>query len=450
MEIKERVNDKIGFSSLILAILTHIIGYYYFIKGEFSFADFTGDLMVLFFTAFISVGILIEIYSSLIEATVKKYLETLYKAREYDIIRPQILSLEADKKVLEKQTEHWNNYVDKERRKLISDREILNKEANQQLLTVRQLAAEKSQGFPLLAKAYAEYFELLDLQMAKKLEKKKRPAIKAAEEIRNIAKEKREAIKALRVVRYQMEYYEKLFPWLSEFRDENIEDILIEEATDQSDLQDDPARQWLSAAEYKNLSSTEKYQIALERYWKNRKTRWQIGRDYERYIGYLYEIKGYKVLYQGAIEGFSDLGRDIIATKGKIIEVVQCKYWSKEKIIHEKHIFQLYGTVIAFEMDNPKKKIVGVLVTSAKLSDRAKQFADKLGIDIKQAFSFEEYPCIKCNISRKDGSKIYHLPFDQQYDRVSIEIEHGEMYVSTVAEAEASGFRRALRWSGRE
>jgi hypothetical protein len=52
-------------------------------------------------------------------------------------------------------------------------------------------------------------------------------------------------------------------------------------------------------------------------------------------------------------------------------------------------------------------------------------------------------------VSRKDGIKIYHLPFDQQYDRTIIEEERNERYVETVKEAEALGFRRAFRWKGK-
>ena len=50
-------------------------------------------------------------------------------------------------------------------------------------------------------------------------------------------------------------------------------------------------------------------------------------------------------------------------------------------------------------------------------------------------------------INRANGDKIYHLPFDQQYDRCIIN-EPGEFYASTVAEAEKAGFRRAMRWRG--
>ena len=41
--------------------------------------------------------------------------------------------------------------------------------------------------------------------------------------------------------------------------------------------------------------------------------------------------------------------------------------------------------------------------------------------------------------------KIYHLPFDQQYDRIAIDAGKGECYTATVKEAEKLGFRRAFR-----
>ncbi|WP_439794691.1 sunset domain-containing protein [Turicimonas muris] len=43
------------------------------------------------------------------------------------------------------------------------------------------------------------------------------------------------------------------------------------------------------------------------------------------------------------------------------------------------------------------------------------------------------------------GNKIYHLPFDQQYDKTRID-KPGEYWVKTVKEAEKLGFRRAYRW----
>ncbi len=55
---------------------------------------------------------------------------------------------------------------------------------------------------------------------------------------------------------------------------------------------------------------------------------------------------------------------------------------------------------------------------------------------------------IKCNINQSTKEKIYHLPFDQQYDRTKITAECGEFYATTVAEAEKKGFRRAFRFAG--
>ena len=53
---------------------------------------------------------------------------------------------------------------------------------------------------------------------------------------------------------------------------------------------------------------------------------------------------------------------------------------------------------------------------------------------------------IKCHVGKTE--KIYHLPFDQQYDRTQMSRDDGDIYVSTVAEAEKLGFRRAYRWKG--
>lgn len=44
------------------------------------------------------------------------------------------------------------------------------------------------------------------------------------------------------------------------------------------------------------------------------------------------------------------------------------------------------------------------------------------------------------------GTKIYHLPFDQQYDKTKLEKKYGELYCKTVKEAEDAGFRRAFRY----
>jgi hypothetical protein len=257
---------------------------------------------------------------------------------------------------------------------------------------------------------------------------------------------------------YVLAYYESLFPFLVDFREEAAADdvgAVVEDGLNDGVPPDeafDNARRWLTADEFKKLPTARKYQLALDRYWAKRKTRWEVGRDFERYIGYTYEIRGYNVQYQGIIEGFADFGRDLIATNAGEAEIVQCKYWSAHRTIHEKHIFQLLGTALAYKLEHPSETVSAVFVTSTTLSERAREFADQLSVLmpflVRENEQFEQYPCIKCNVSRKNGEKIYHLPFDQQYDKVLIEEERTERYASTVEEAENLGFRRAQRWLG--
>jgi hypothetical protein len=78
----------------------------------------------------------------------------------------------------------------------------------------------------------------------------------------------------------------------------------------------------------------------------------------------------------------------------------------------------------------------------------AKEVAGKLEVQFYELARISDYPMIKCNISGRDKERIYHLPFDQQYDRVKIS-GRPEMYAYTVAEAERAGFRRAWRWQGK-
>ena len=326
------------------------------------------------------------------------------------------------------------------------------------------LAKEKAVGFPWLAKAYDEYFELSDIQSELNLITKKHPAIKEAERYKHAAAAKRKALAENRVRKYQIAYYEYLFPWLTDYRDAEIDDASIQvfseemERTQSDDgLERDPAEYWLTASEYENLSTSEKYQMALDRYWNNKKSPWEVGRLYERYVGYLFEQQGFSVTYHGILEGYEDLGRDLICQRRGLTLIVQCKCWKRVKIIHEKHINQLYGTTAKYLLELQEvggtfdlfndHKVVAHFVTSATLSEKAAKFAKALKIEVLAGLTLIPFPCIKCNIGQ-DGEKIFHLPFDQQYDRTIVSPERGEFYANTIAEAEGKGFRRAWRWRG--
>jgi hypothetical protein len=338
--------------------------------------------------------------------------------------------------------------LDKYRDQLEARREKLERQTSE----LSALIAEKTQGFPWLSQAFADYFQLEAMKEADQLQYKKHPAPVAADRVREISRQRRQVEAELRVAKYLLHYYESLFPWLVDFRGEDLDDLIERKLKGPQQAEEaqfeDPARAWLTDAEYRSLPSSTKYQMALDRYWSKRKSRWEIGRDYERYIGYLHEQDGFHVYYQGIVEGLADMGRDLIARKDREVGVVQCKYWSRDKTIHEKHIFQLFGTLTAYRVDHPEVEAQGKFVTSTTLSERAKLFATVLGIEHVENLPLRPYPCIKCNVSRRDGAKIYHLPFDQQYDRTLVEEERLECYVATVEEAERLGFRRAFRWKG--
>lgn len=312
------------------------------------------------------------------------------------------------------------------------------------------LAKERQIGFPWLANAYKEAYKLLDSRFEGYLRKKKRPAVKAAEAVKEETRKRREAEKLLKIAQYQIEYYENIAPFLIDLKEEvelptEEEQQNYRKYTEQE--REDKTTEFLSVEEYRKLSTSEKNQLALDRYWSRPKSKAHIGKIYERYVGYLYETKGYEVEFVGIIRGLEDLGRDLVCKKGGEMIIIQCKNWSQFKVIYEKHIFQFFGTVFEFKDSNPEMRVSARFVTSTKLSDLARRFSKALDIDLDENFKMDkEYPSIKCNISKKDKTKIYHLPFDQMYDKVKIEPDKGEFYCKTVEEAEKLGFRRAFRY----
>lgn len=322
-------------------------------------------------------------------------------------------------------------------------------EINLKKLYVENIVNETSQKYPWLATIYSELFYSVDKKVAADLKNKKRPALKASDSVMEIAQEKRRLMKENKMLEYQLHYLETIFPWLEDFEEADpykAHDCIYATENDLEHTEYDKLKSWLSPEEYAKLSTTEKYQLALDRYQKRKKSDWDIGIEYERYVGYLYESKGYKVKYNGALMGLEDMGRDLLVEKGDETLVIQCKRWAKSKTIHEKHIFQLYGSLVVASIKDPKRTYKGIFITSTTLSSLAKKCADSLKIKVKENFDFDSYPLIKCNLS-KTGEKIYHLPFDQQYDRVDISPSKGEFYAYTIKEAEAKGFRRAFRWT---
>lgn len=316
-----------------------------------------------------------------------------------------------------------------------------------------------------VATLIADISTIDDELLAKHLECKKHPAYRSADIIREFRKEKKVLIAQLKTMQYEYELLQQQIPNLTKYCS-SIEDVvqdmqIVANTTNQ-------VYNWLTSAEYNTLSEKQRVQLALDRYNSSwRKSNRRIGYDYELYCGYhlrqgnicrLRNDKPLSVIQYGIEQGLEDQGRDIIAqySDGKVY-IIQCKRWKRDKLIRENVIMQLFGSAAEYcykyygNSYNPISKlyntIIPVLITTTNLSDTAKNFAIRLGIkvvmfdwDMKQY----PYPQIKCNINH--GNMIYHLPFDDQYDRTIIDEKVGEFYAFTVEEAERKGFRHAMKY----
>lgn len=346
--------------------------------------------------------------------------------------------------------------VEQERRSLEMFRAAWTQEYQRLLGETTELHDALDSGFlngrRWLADAYSEYIQTRDLELECSLVLKPNPAWKAAETVSALRAKRAEMAREIKLLQYQLASYEEYFPVLVDYRDAILDEVVDLRAGADETLADvDPALGlgYLSSDEYGALPSGAKFQLALDRYWERNKSNVEIGRLYERYVGYLYEQDGWVVRYHGALKGFEDFGRDLICVKDGAVAIVQCKCWSRDKVIREKHVMQLFGTCILYRLSEGHSNATPVFIATTVLSDEAAMVAKELGVNVRQV-ALERYPMVKCNVNPCTGDRIYHLPFDQQYDRVIVGDQEGEFYASIVAEAEAAGFRRALRWRGAE
>lgn len=119
----------------------------------------------------------------------------------------------------------------------------------------------------------------------------------------------------------------------------------------------------------------------------------RIGDEYERYVAEQYFNAGddWTVEHSGENLRLNDLGRDLIATRNDETVIVQCKYWAAPKVIHERHVFQLFGTTYLYRLEHPNEQVLCLLITSTVLSDTAKNIAKKLGVEYKEKVNLERF-----------------------------------------------------------
>ena len=384
-----------------------------------------------------------KIYELKYQLKIKKYEEEYEK--KLTAQTAQLNSNIAQYKIRQKQTydeylkfKRYNNQheiISKKYEELRSKEKYINKT----YYDFKKLASSKESAYSYMSELLADY-ELIQYQNSiDYLSNKKRPALVEAMRIDDLKKQTKSYLVELNQLRYKIKELYSLFPDLEDYDDYEDSNPT---PSDTSARIDDAI--WFV------LSDAEKNQIILNNYVNRHKTKWEIGRDYELYVGYKYQCLGYSVDYFGINNGINDLGRDLIISQNGEIGIVQCKYWSSKKQIHEKHIAQLYGTVVSYiiEHNYHPELVHGIFITNISLSETAKKFASYLDIKYKEYYEIGDFPRIKCNIGKDEynmETKIYHLPTDQQYDSVKIN-QPGECFVFTTDEAEKLGFRRAFKW----
>jgi hypothetical protein len=178
----------------------------------------------------------------------------------------------------------------------------------------------------------------------------------------------------------------------------------------------------------------------------------ELGIAYERYVGHLYELGGWRVIYRGILKGKRDQGRDLVCAKGQAIHVVQCKCWSSLNELPVEVVTKLLDTTQKYRQrchdaaqalldlgGIQNATVRPVLVTSTVLSAQARAKAEEERVFYREKKPLVPYPEIKC--LKREG--LYYVPTQAHYDAVPIRLEHGDGRVPTEEEAMRLGYAKA-------
>lgn len=107
-----------------------------------------------------------------------------------------------------------------------------------------------------------------------------------------------------------------------------------------------------------------------------------LGAMYEVRVGLLFESRGYQVEYRGLMRGRLDGGIDLVCSLNRERLYVQCKYWKWQRLVDHSVILALHTCVNAEKVVavNFGYSLRGVIVTSTRLSSRARSLAAELGV----------------------------------------------------------------------
>lgn len=164
---------------------------------------------------------------------------------------------------IEREVEILNENLRKSKKELETQSAIIAEE--------RLVFSERTKLFPWLSRAFGDLEELRGKREEQELLKKRHPAAKAAETVKDYSKRVRELEQRSRQLTYRIDFFEKHFPWLTDLAGNSLEEYLADLESRQPQVQsanvddDDPVKGFLSEAEFSRLTSSERNQLALDR-----------------------------------------------------------------------------------------------------------------------------------------------------------------------------------------
>ena len=163
-----------------------------------------------------------------------------------------------------------------------------------------------------------------------------------------------------------------------------------------------------------------------------------IGQQYERYIGYLFFTRGYRVFYNGIVKGEADDGIDLIAVNEEknITWIVQTKCWCKKRNLHPKTFHQLKGSLEHYRSvyctEDERANAKGIVISTTKPTREGNEAREAIGLSYKEQPWDRNHPIVKQ--TAQNGKVFYKIPGDDGYDTCVV---HG--YFNTPSTAEAAG-----------
>lgn len=116
------------------------------------------------------------------------------------------------------------------------------------------------------------------------------------------------------------------------------------------------------------------------------------GQIYEKYVGQIFEEKGYKVFYKGLEEGILDHGIDLIAENDIDIIYIQCKYLKKHLTkSHIEWILYKASQELLKAYENNTKTVIFMLI----VNNIDENFSKRIPKGFSNTISNNKYPLLE-------------------------------------------------------